>query len=154
MTAATCEERTGRALMDPHDFATTVRKISLDNGVSVYHASIALDQAIAFVVTVAAVSLVRRENLRLSEPVDAAWRAWLSNPLLYAKIEPLAGAYVDRIPMMDPAQPEHLARTAQVIEAERFKVYPDAWHKQRGAYSIGLVPDRLAPERPVTPVSA
>lgn len=148
MIVSSRQERTGRDLMDPHDFATIVQKISHDYGVAVYDASIALDQAIAFVVTVAAISKVRRENLWLSAPVDNAWRTWRTNPLQYSKIAPVAGAYVDRIPMPTAADPAQILRTVEVIEAQSFAVAREAWRGQPGAHSIGLVKARLVTSVP------
>jgi hypothetical protein len=149
MIATTREERTGRDLMDRRDFATIVKKISDTYDVAPYDASIALDQAIAFVMTVAAVSTFRRENLWVSVPVDNAWRTWLTNPLQYSKIAPIAGGYVDRILMMDPADPGQLIRTAEVIQEQRFATHREAWYGQAGASAIGIVKARL-----VTPASA
>lgn len=149
MITATREERTGRDLMDPHDFATIVTKIGDTYRVAPYDASIALDQAIATVMTVVAVSVVRRENLWLSVPVDHALQVWRTNPLQYGNFATIAGAYVDRVPMMDPAGPDRLIRTAEVIQEQGFMLHREAWHGQPGARAIALVATRL-----VAPASA
>jgi hypothetical protein len=149
MTTTTREERTGESLMDPADFAAVVARIQDIHDVAKYDARIALDQAIATVMTAAAVSEVRRENLWVSVPVDQAWQTWRADPLLYSKIAVAAGAYVDRVQMIDAADPGQVIRTAEVIEDEGFALHREAWYGRAGANAIALVKSRLMTPAPV-----
>jgi hypothetical protein len=143
MITATREQRTGRALMTPHDFAVITTKISQGYGVSVYDASIALDQAIAFVMTVAALDGPGKPKFWPSIPVDNAWRTWLAHQPQYRQVANIAGAYVDRHPMIDPAQPDSVIHTAEAVDAQGWVLHREAWYGQGGARSIGFVTSRL-----------
>jgi len=143
MITATREERTGRSLMDPADFADTVSKICGIYDTAEHDAETFLDQAIALVMTAAAASTARRENLWVSVPVDQAWQVWRSDPLLYSKLAVVAGVYVDRIPMIDPAEPGQLVRTSEVIQEHGFMIDRYAWHGRPGAGAVALVKSHL-----------
>ena len=143
MIAAVREERTGRGMMDPHDWAVTVTKIHETCGVPLNDAAIALDQAVAFVVAVAKRFEVAVEHIWPSEPVDQAWQVWRANPLQYSKIAPAAEAYVDRVAMTRAASVQDVIRTAELVQDAGFALYREVWHGQPGASSIGVVKARL-----------
>ncbi|MEU5259038.1 hypothetical protein [Amycolatopsis sp. NPDC021455] len=143
MIAAAREERTGRALMNPTDFALITTKISHDYGVSVYDASIALDQAIAFVMTVAALDGPGKPKFWPSIPVDNAWRVWLAHQPQYGHVAGIAGAHVDRYAMVDPARPDSVIRSAEAVAGQGWVLHREAWYDQGGARSIGFVTSRL-----------
>lgn len=144
MIRAIREERTGRDLMDPHDWAVTVVKINEECGVSLDDAATALDQAVAYVVTVAKrFEMGALERIWTSAPVEAAWNVWRRNPLQYSKIAPDAGGYVDQIRMSRPATALEVVRAAELIQDTGFALYRDAWHGQPGGSSIGVVKARL-----------
>jgi hypothetical protein len=147
MINAVREERTGEDLMDPRDFRIIVEKIQTKWRVPVRDASIALDQAIAFVVMVAQRFEVAAERIWPSQLVDDAWRVWLENPLQYSKIAPDAGAHVHRIQRHDRATPGDVLRSAELIEDAGFALHREAWHGQAGARSIGVVRARLLREQ-------
>lgn len=143
MIRAAREERTGRDLMDPHDWAVTVAKIHEECRVPLDDAATALDQAVAYVVTVGKQFAVSPAKIWPSAPVEAAWNVWRKNPLQYSKIAPDADGHVDQIPMPRPATSLEIIRTTELIQNEGFAVYRDAWHGQPGGSSIGLVKSRL-----------
>jgi hypothetical protein len=138
------EERTGRDLMDPRDWDVTVAKVQDECDMSLDDATTALDQAVAYVVTVAKrFEMGAVEKIWPSAPVEQAWNAWRKNPLQYSKIAPDAGGYVDRIPMSRPATALEVIRTAELMQDTGFVIYRDKWHGQPGGSSIGVVKARL-----------
>jgi hypothetical protein len=141
------EEKTGRDLMDPHDWAVTVVKVHEECGVPLDDAATALDQAVAYVVAVAKRFEVTVEKIWPSAPVEKAWNVWRKNPLQYSKIAPDAGGYVDQIPMPRRATSLETIRTTELIQDAGFVVYRDAWHGQLGGSSIGIVKARLRMSR-------
>lgn len=144
MIRAVREERTGRDLMDPHDWAVTVAKIHEECEVPLDDAATALDQAVAYVVTVAKrFEMGAVEKIWPSARVEEAWNVWRQNPLQYSKIAPDAGGYVDQIPMPRPATSLEVIRTAELIQDAGFALYRDAWYGQLGGSSIGVVKARL-----------
>jgi hypothetical protein len=143
MFRAVREERIGRDLIDPREWAVIVGKICETHEVSWDDAETALDQAAAFVVTVAERFEVIVEKICPSRPVDQAWQVWRANPLQYSKIAHVVGAHVDRLPTPHPASPREVIHTAELIQNAGFALHREAWYGQAGASSLGLVKARL-----------
>lgn len=148
MIRAVREERTGRDLIDPRDWAIIVGKIcetyqlfSLDD------AETALDQAAAFAMTVAKRFEVIVDKICPSAPVDQAWQVWRESPLQYSKLVHVAGAHVDRLPMTRPASPREVIHTAELIQNAGFALQREAWYGQAGGSSLGIVKARLPMRR-------
>ncbi|MYR92761.1 MULTISPECIES: hypothetical protein [unclassified Streptomyces] len=126
MTATNTELRTGRSLVDPALFESIADFTVMHFGQDRAKAERAMDQALAFVATVATATV----KMVPSDDVDAAFHAFVLHTTAYREFcETYAGRFLEHNPRPGTGGRvlEEVQGTAHVMKAAGFMVLDDLW---------------------------